>query len=62
MIKMVFLTYYGFIRCHQSHLVNKLHVTSILNEDNGYLMLNYTLQKVPISKQRKSLIKSLLKM
>lgn len=53
---------YGFIRCHQSHLVNKMHVTSILNEDSGYLVLNYGTQKIPISKQRKSAIKALLKM
>lgn len=54
------LTPFGFIRCHQSHLVNKAHVTSILNEDSGYLILNHTTQKVPISKQKKGLIKSLL--
>ncbi|TKC09896.1 response regulator transcription factor [Pedobacter polaris] len=52
---------YGFIRCHQSHLVNKAHVTSMLNEDSGYLIMNYTTQKIPIAKQRKSLVKSLLK-
>lgn len=56
------LSPYGFIRCHQSHLVNKVHVTSILNEDSGYLVLNYTIRKIPISRQRKSSIKSLLKM
>lgn len=52
---------YGFIRCHQSHLVNKTHVASILNEDSGYLIMNYTDQKVPISKQKKNSVKSLLK-
>lgn len=56
------LSPYGFIRCHQSHLVNKVHVTSILNEDSGYLILNYTIRKIPISRQRKSSIKFLLKM
>ena len=55
------LSPYGFIRCHQSHLVNRVHVTSILNEDAGYLIMQYTDKKVPISKQRKSLVKSLLK-
>lgn len=55
------LTPFGFIRCHQSHLVNKAHVTSILNEDSGYLIMDHTSQKIPISKQRKSSIKSLLK-
>jgi two-component system LytT family response regulator len=52
---------YGFIRCHQSHLVNKNHVKSILNEDGGYLVMENTATKVPISKQRKNLIKSVFK-
>lgn len=55
------LTPYGFIRSHQSHLVNKMHIISILNEDSGYFMMKYTSKKIPISKQRKSLIKSSLK-
>lgn len=55
------LTPYGFIRPHQSHLVNKHHVTSILNEDSGYLLLKYTTVKIPIAKQRKSVIKASLK-
>ncbi|PYF76740.1 LytR/AlgR family response regulator transcription factor [Pedobacter nutrimenti] len=56
------LSPYGFIRCHQSHLVNKAHVISILNEDSGYLVMDYGNQKVPISKQKKSSIKMLLKL
>ncbi|RQO69419.1 DNA-binding response regulator [Pedobacter sp. KBW06] len=56
------LSPYGFIRCHQSHLVNKTHVTSILNEDSGYLVMDYGSQKVPISKQKKTSVKTLLKM
>jgi len=51
---------YGFIRCHQSHLVNKRHVKSILNEDSGYLILNYSIKKIPIAKQRKGLVKTSL--
>ncbi|WP_316743926.1 LytTR family DNA-binding domain-containing protein [Pedobacter antarcticus] len=54
------LSPYGFIRCHQSHLVNKTHIGSIRNEDSGYLIMNPIARKVPISKQRKSAIKSLL--
>ncbi len=50
----------GFIRCHQSHLVNKIHITSILNEDSGYLVLNHS-KKIPISKQKKSFVKEFLK-
>lgn len=53
---------YGFIRCHQSHLVNKLHVTRIVNEDAGYLLMDFTPEKIPIAKQRKSAVKALLKM
>ncbi|WP_342327684.1 LytTR family DNA-binding domain-containing protein [Pedobacter sp. FW305-3-2-15-E-R2A2] len=56
------LSPYGFIRCHQSHLVNKAHVTSILNEDSGYLIMDYSSQKIPISKQKKSSVKALLKL
>ncbi|MBP1164625.1 two-component system LytT family response regulator [Chryseobacterium sp. PvR013] len=52
---------FGFIRCHQSHLVNKRHVISILNQDSGYLILAFTDQKIPISRQRKILVKEALK-
>jgi two-component system LytT family response regulator len=52
---------YGFIRCHQSHLVNKAHVVSILNEDSGYLIMSRANRKIPISKQKKGVIKSIFK-
>ncbi|PRA92490.1 DNA-binding response regulator [Chryseobacterium sp. MYb7] len=52
---------FGFMRCHQSHLVNKRHVISILNEDSGYLILACTHQKIPISRQRKQYVKEALK-
>lgn len=55
------LTPYGFIRCHQSHLVNKKHINSILNEDSGYLIVEFTTKKIPISKQRKAQVVTLLK-
>lgn len=55
------LTPYGFIRCHQSHLINKMHVKSILNEDSGYLIMNFTAPKIPIAKQRKAQVLGLLK-
>lgn len=53
---------YGFIRCHQSHLVNKMHVTSLLNEDSGYLIISAAKHKIPIAKQRKIEVKASLKM
>ena len=49
---------YGFIRCHQSHLVNKNHVKSILNEDSGYFILENTPKKIPISRQKKAFVMS----
>lgn len=55
------LTPYGFIRCHQSHLVNKRHIKSILNEDSGYLIMDFTTKKIPIAKQRKAQVVALLK-
>nr|WP_233167051.1 LytTR family DNA-binding domain-containing protein [Pedobacter sp. ASV2] len=55
------LTPYGFIRCHQSHLINKKHVKSILNEDSGYLIMDFRTKKIPIAKQRKAQVLALLK-
>lgn len=52
---------YGFVRCHQSHLVNKIHIRSILNEDSGWLILENTRIKIPVSKQKKAQIKALFK-
>ena len=51
----------GFIRCHQSYLVNKMHVNRILNEDSGYLIMDHTGQKIPVAKPRKAAVKALLK-
>jgi two-component system LytT family response regulator len=49
---------YNFIRCHQSHLVNKKYITSLVKEDGGYLLLKDNTQ-LPISKQKKEIIKTL---
>ena len=48
---------YGFIRCHQSHLVNKKHIKSWIKEDGGFLLLEDN-TKVPISRLKKDYIKS----
>jgi two-component system LytT family response regulator len=50
---------HNFIRTHQSHLVNINSVKSYLAEDGGTLLLN-NLQKVPISRQNRELVKSAL--
>lgn len=52
------LSAYGFIRCHQSHLVNKAYIKSLINEDSGYLIMENTLIKIPVSRQKRKHIKS----
>ncbi len=54
------LSDYGFIRCHNSHLVNKTYVKSWIREDSGYLLLEDGFQ-VPISRQKREQIKAALK-
>jgi two-component system LytT family response regulator len=51
------LANYGFIRCHQSHLVNKKHIKSWVKEDGGFLLLDDNTQ-VPISRQKKEYVKA----
>lgn len=50
---------HGFIRVHQSHLVNPKHVRSWLKEDGGMLLLN-TGEKVPVSRPNRDKVKALL--
>jgi len=49
---------YGFIRCHQSHLVNKAFLKSLLKTDQGVLLLENG-EQIPVSKMKKDLVKSL---
>jgi len=53
------LSDYGFIRCHQSHLVNKKFIKSWVKEDGDYLLLEDKSQ-IPISRQKKDYIKDQL--
>jgi two-component system LytT family response regulator len=46
---------YGFIRCHQSHLINKLKVKSWIKEDGGYLLLEDG-SHIPISRNKKEIV------
>jgi two-component system, LytTR family, response regulator len=50
---------YGFVRCHQRHLVNKNFVKSIIKEAGGSIILHDN-TSVPISRQKKELIKKML--
>lgn len=49
----------GFLRTHQSHLVNPAFVKSWLKEDGGVLLLNSG-EKIPISKPNKEVVKQAL--
>jgi len=48
---------YGFIRCHQSHLVNKKYIKSLVKEDGGFILLEDNTQ-VPVSRLKKDLIRA----
>lgn len=48
---------YGFIRTHQSHLINPLFVKSWLKEDGGALLLENGC-KIPISRSKKEIVKT----
>ncbi|RYE53279.1 MAG: response regulator transcription factor [Sphingobacteriales bacterium] len=47
---------HGFIRSHQSHLVNPRYVKSWLKEDGGTLLLNNG-EKIPVSKPNREKVK-----
>ncbi|RPE13070.1 DNA-binding response regulator [Chitinophaga lutea] len=50
------LSNYGFIRCHQSHLVNRKFVRSFLRSE-GYTLLMTDNANVPVSRQKKDMVK-----
>lgn len=52
------LSLYGFVRIHQSWLINKNHIDSFKKADGGYLIMNNKMS-VPVSRQRKHLLKKL---
>ncbi len=49
----------GFLRTHQSHLVNPKYVKSWLKEDGGVLLLT-TGEKIPVCKPNKETVKQAL--
>jgi len=51
---------YGFIRCHQSHLINQTYIKSWIKETGGWFLMEDGKQ-VPISKTKKDGLKALLR-
>ncbi|WP_316772724.1 LytTR family DNA-binding domain-containing protein [Pedobacter frigiditerrae] len=49
----------GFLRTHQSHLVNPMFIKSWLKEDGGMLQLNNN-DKIPVSKPNREIVKEAL--
>ena len=50
---------YGFLRCHQSHLVNRRYVKRLLRQDNGYLLLEDN-TRIPVSRTKKDIVRAQL--
>ncbi len=53
------LNEWGFLRCHQSHLVNKKYIKSWLKKDGDVLLLEDG-SEVPVSRQKKEIVKKML--
>jgi len=49
----------GFLRTHQSHLINRIFIKSWLKEDGGMLLLNNG-DKIPVSRPNKALVQASL--
>ncbi len=49
----------GFIRCHQTHLVNPKYIKSLLKEDGASLLLRNN-TRIPISKSKRDFVKRAL--
>jgi two-component system, LytTR family, response regulator len=50
---------YGFVRCHQSHLINKTFIKSWIKEEGDYFLMEDNTQ-IPISRNKKEGLKLLL--
>lgn len=50
---------FGFLRCHQSHLVNKAYIKSWARGDGGYLVFENG-DEIPVSKSKKEYVANVL--
>jgi two-component system LytT family response regulator len=53
------LSEYGFIRIHQTHLVNKAYIKGILTKEGLFVILKDNTQ-IPVARQRKEAVKKFL--
>ena len=53
------LSDFGFVRCHQSHLVNKEYIKSWIKGDGSYLVMQNG-DEIPVSKSKKEMLSRLL--
>ncbi len=49
----------GFIRCHQTHLINPKYIKSLLKEDGASLLLRNN-TRIPVSKSKREFVKKSL--
>jgi two-component system LytT family response regulator len=50
---------YGFIRCQQSHIINRAHIKSWVKDMGGYILMADNKQ-IPISRNKKDILKRFL--
>lgn len=50
------LAEYGFIRCHQSYLVNKIYIKSLVKQDGSYYILLNDQTQIPVSRNKKEML------
>ncbi|MGJ7032699.1 LytR/AlgR family response regulator transcription factor [Niabella hirudinis] len=50
---------FGFLRCHQSHLVNKTYIKSWIKEDGGFLVLDNG-EQIPVARSKKEIVAKML--
>jgi two-component system LytT family response regulator len=50
---------YGFFRCHQSHMINKFFIKSWVKDSGGYILM-IDGKQVPISRDKKAVLKQFL--
>ncbi|KQS30715.1 LytTR family DNA-binding domain-containing protein [Dyadobacter sp. Leaf189] len=53
------LSGYGFLRPHNSHLVNQTYIKSLIKEDSGYLVMEDG-ARIPVSRLKKDIVKKAL--